>query len=42
MVEEAHRYLGKQALSSGDVRENIFSVIAKRGRKYKVGGLYIT
>jgi DNA helicase HerA-like ATPase len=42
MVEEAHRYLGKQALGSGDVRENIFSVIAKRGRKYKVGGLYIT
>uniref|UniRef100_A0A7C3WM02 ATP-binding protein n=1 Tax=Thermofilum pendens TaxID=2269 RepID=A0A7C3WM02_THEPE len=42
MVEEAHRYLGRQALSMGDVRENIFSVIAKRGRKYKVGGLYIT
>ncbi|MEM3893274.1 MAG: hypothetical protein QXR12_04925, partial [Thermofilum sp.] len=43
MVEEAHRYLSKQALGgSGEVRENIFSVIAKRGRKYKVGGLYIT
>jgi len=43
MVEEAHRYLSKTALSSpGEVRENIFSIIAKRGRKYKVGGLYIT
>jgi len=39
-VEEAHRYLSKQA--GGGVRENIFSTIAKRGRKYKVGGLYIT
>ncbi len=43
MVEEAHRYLSAQALGGkGEVRENIFSVIAKRGRKYKVGGLYIT
>ena len=43
MVEEAHRYLSKTALSApGEIRENIFSIIAKRGRKYKVGGLYIT
>ena len=42
MVEEAHRYLSKQALSGGEARENIFTIIAKRGRKYKVGGLYIT
>jgi energy-coupling factor transporter ATP-binding protein EcfA2 len=43
MVEEAHRYLGSQVLGGkGEVRENIFTVIAKRGRKYKVGGLYIT
>lgn len=43
MVEEAHRYLSAQALGGkGEVRENIFSIIAKRGRKYKVGGLYIT
>ncbi|RLF06224.1 MAG: hypothetical protein DRK00_02275 [Thermoprotei archaeon] len=42
MVEEAHRYLSKQALSGGELRENIFTIIAKRGRKYKVGGLYIT
>jgi hypothetical protein len=40
-VEEAHRYLSKQA-AGGEVRENIFSTIAKRGRKYKVGALYIT
>jgi len=40
-VEEAHRYLSKSA-AGGEARENIFSVIAKRGRKYKVGGLYIT
>lgn len=38
-VEEAHRYLSKQALER---RENVFSTIAKRGRKYKVGALYIT
>lgn len=43
MVEEAHRYLSKAAVSgAGEVRENIFSIISKRGRKYKVGGLYIT
>lgn len=43
MVEEAHRYLSYQALGGkSEVRENIFSIIAKRGRKYKVGGLYIT
>ena len=43
MVEEAHRYLAKQNLTTGgEVRENIFSIISKRGRKYKVGGLYIT
>ena len=42
MVEEAHRYLAKQALTGGQARENIFTIIAKRGRKYKVGGLYIT
>ena len=41
-VEEAHRYLSKQAVSGGEARENIFTVIAKRGRKYKVGALYIT
>ncbi len=43
MVEEAHRYLAKESLTTGgEVRENIFSIISKRGRKYKVGGLYIT
>ncbi len=43
MVEEAHRYLSKTAIAStGEIRENIFSIISKRGRKYKVGGLYIT
>jgi DNA helicase HerA-like ATPase len=43
MVEEAHRYLGSHVLGGkGEIRENIFSIIAKRGRKYKVGGLYIT
>jgi len=42
MVEEAHRYLAKHALTGGEVRENIFSIISKRGRKYKVGALYIT
>jgi len=42
MVEEAHRYLSKQATTGGQARENIFTIIAKRGRKYKVGGLYIT
>ncbi len=43
MVEEAHRYLSKASLTvRGEMRENVFSVISKRGRKYKVGGLYIT
>jgi len=43
MVEEAHKYLSKQSLTGiSDVRENIFSIISKRGRKYKVSGLYIT
>ena len=43
MVEEAHRYLARQNLTTGgELRENIFSVISKRGRKYKVGALYIT
>ena len=42
MVEEAHRYLSKHALSGGGIRENIFAIISKRGRKYKVGALYIT
>jgi len=43
MVEEAHRYLAKHNITTnGEVRENIFSIIGKRGRKYKVGGLYIT
>jgi len=43
MVEEAHRYLARQSLTAGgEVRENIFSIISKRGRKYRVGGLYIT
>ncbi|RLE84470.1 MAG: hypothetical protein DRJ39_03090 [Thermoprotei archaeon] len=42
MVEEAHRYLAKHSLMGGEVRENIFSIISKRGRKYKVGALYIT
>jgi len=42
-VEEAHRYLSRDALTQhGEVRENIFSVISKRGRKYKVGAMYIT
>ena len=42
-IEEAHRYLSKDALSQhGEIRENIFSVISKRGRKYKVGAMYIT
>lgn len=43
MVEEAHKYLSKQSLSNGtELKENIFSIISKRGRKYKVSGLYIT
>lgn len=41
VVEEAHRYLSKQA-AGGEARENVFSTIAKRGRKYKVGAMYIT
>jgi len=42
-IEEAHRYLSRDALSQhGEVRENIFSIISKRGRKYKVGAMYIT
>ncbi len=43
MVEEAHRYLSKQALYAGGIkRENIFSTISKRGRKYRVGVCCIT
>ncbi|RLE54689.1 MAG: hypothetical protein DRJ26_01635 [Candidatus Methanomethylicota archaeon] len=43
MVEEAHRYLSKRALySDGARRENIFSIISKRGRKYRVGICCIT
>jgi len=43
MVEEAHRYLSKQALYQGGVkRENIFAIISKRGRKYRVGVCCIT
>jgi len=43
VIEEAHKYLSKTSLmSNGEMRENIFSIISKRGRKYKVGGLYIT
>ena len=43
MVEEAHKYLSRVNVTSlNEVRENIFSIISKRGRKYKVGGLYIT
>ena len=42
-VEEAHKYLSKNALSGiSEIRENIFSIISKRGRKYKVGAMYIT
>ncbi|RLE79896.1 MAG: hypothetical protein DRJ52_07500 [Thermoprotei archaeon] len=42
-VEEAHRYLSKTSLTStGELKENIFSIISKRGRKYRVGALYIT
>ena len=42
-VEEAHRYLSKSSLTNnGEIRENIFSIISKRGRKYRVGALYIT
>jgi len=43
VVEEAHKYLSKSSLmNNGEIKENIFSIISKRGRKYKVGGLYIT
>ena len=44
MVEEAHKYLSRTALTTvrGELRENIFSIISKRGRKYKVGAMYIT
>jgi DNA helicase HerA-like ATPase len=43
MVEEAHRYLSKSALEAGEGRrENIFSTISKRGRKYRVGLCCIT
>lgn len=43
VVEEAHRYLSKRALyGSGERRENIFSIISKRGRKYRVGLCCIT
>jgi len=43
LVEEAHRYLSKSALQSGGSRrENIFSTISKRGRKYRVGLCCIT
>jgi len=43
MVEEAHRYLSKTALQGNGVkRENVFSIISKRGRKYKVGLCCIT
>jgi len=40
LVEEAHRYLSKELAER--YRENIFSVIAKRGRKYRVGLILIT
>ena len=43
LVEEAHRYLSKKALYAGSIkRENIFSIISKRGRKYRVGICCIT
>lgn len=43
MVEEAHRYLSKAALiRRGERRDNIFSTISKRGRKYKIGLCTIT
>ena len=43
MVEEAHRYLSRAALQEGGGRrENVFSVISKRGRKYRVGLCCIT
>ncbi len=43
MVEEAHRYLSKSALhEGGSRRENVFSTISKRGRKYRVGLCCIT
>ena len=43
VVEEAHRYLSKKALYGGrEKRENIFSTISKRGRKYRVGLCCIT
>lgn len=42
MVEEAHKYLSRNPVGGSDFRENIFSIISKRGRKYKIGGLYIT
>ncbi|MCX8205281.1 MAG: ATP-binding protein [Candidatus Nezhaarchaeota archaeon] len=43
LVEEAHRYLSKSALEADGVRrENVFSTISKRGRKYRVGLCCIT
>lgn len=43
MVEEAHRYLSKESLYQGGWRkENIFTTISKRGRKYHVGLCCIT
>ncbi len=43
MVDEAHRYLSKSSLiRRSERRDNIFSTISKRGRKYKVGLCTIT
>ena len=39
VIEEAPRVLGKDALQSGD---NIYSIIAKEGRKFKIGLIAIT
>ncbi len=43
VVEEAHRYLSKSILQrGGERRENIFTTISKRGRKYRVGLCTVT
>lgn len=43
LVEEAHRYLSKPSLEAeGLRRDNVFSTISKRGRKYRVGLCCIT
>ncbi len=43
VIEEAHRYFSKAVLMKhGERRDNIFTTISKRGRKYRVGLCCIT